>query len=171
MVTAVQGTFGYLDPEYYHTGRLTEKSDVYSFGVMLVELLMRKKPLTENENGEKQNLSNYFLWAMEERPMEETVDADVMDEENKEVIKRMAFLAQECLNLRRQQRPSMKDVEMRLQSLGARKIATGKDEMVRHPYRGVGDDWRRGIAPVACHGGTHQYSLEQEFTSSLSIPR
>ena len=171
VVTAVQGTFGYLDPEYYHTGRLTEKSDVYSFGVMLVELLMRKKPLTENENGEKQNLSNYFLWAMEERPLVETVDADVMDEENKEVIKRMAVLAQECLNLRRQQRPSMKDVEMRLQSLRARKIARGKDEMVRHPYRGVGDDWRRGIAPVACHGGTHQYSLEQEFTSSLSIPR
>lgn len=38
LATMVQGTLGYLDPEYLHTNQLTEKSDVYSYGVVLVEL-------------------------------------------------------------------------------------------------------------------------------------
>uniref|UniRef100_A0A453CH77 Protein kinase domain-containing protein n=1 Tax=Aegilops tauschii subsp. strangulata TaxID=200361 RepID=A0A453CH77_AEGTS len=171
LVTAVQGTFGYLDPEYYHTGRLTEKSDVYSFGVILVELLMRKKPLIENENGEKQNLSNYFLWAMGERPLEEIVDKQVLQEQDMEAIKHVAFLARECLNLRGQKRPSMKDVEMRLQFLRARKVAPGKDEVVRSHRDVGGGDWHGGVVPAAGHDGTRQYSLEQEYASSLRIPR
>ncbi|CAL4949842.1 unnamed protein product [Urochloa decumbens] len=171
-----KGTFGYLDPEYYHTGQLNEKSDVYSFGVILLELLTRKKPIIENEMGDKQNLSSYFFWDMERRPLEEVVDIEIIGEASKEAILSMAQLAEECLSLTREERPTMKDVETRLQMLRCCQdvaLRARKGNELTHRRREAERINRiSGAIPlVASHHGSRQYSLEQEFILSSRVPQ
>ncbi|KAK4392330.1 Wall-associated receptor kinase [Sesamum angolense] len=66
VTTLVQGTLGYLDPEYFHTSQLTDKSDVYSFGVVLAELMTGRKPLSTETNEEERNLATYFIMSIKE---------------------------------------------------------------------------------------------------------
>ncbi|KAL8159855.1 hypothetical protein V2J09_001392 [Rumex salicifolius] len=115
--TIVQGTMGYLDPEYFHTGQLTEKSDVYSFGVLLVELITREKPLCMLRKLEERNLACYFLLAMKENRVMEIVHGDLTKEADKEHILYMARLIRSCLNENGDDRPTMKEVAMELEGL------------------------------------------------------
>ncbi|XP_039123939.1 wall-associated receptor kinase 3-like [Dioscorea cayenensis subsp. rotundata] len=112
--TLVQGTFGYLDPEYFQTSQLTSKSDVYSFGVVLVELLTGHKPVSTERSREDSNLAMYFLSSLKCKDLREFIDRDVMREDNLEQLKSVAELARKCLLLRGDKRPSMKEVAQEL---------------------------------------------------------
>ncbi|CAI0382560.1 unnamed protein product [Linum tenue] len=39
------GTFGYIAPEYFMHGRVSEKVDIYSFGIVLLELVSGRKAI------------------------------------------------------------------------------------------------------------------------------
>ena len=115
--TMVQGTFGYLDPEYMQTNQLTEKSDVYSFGVVLLELVTGRRALSFNRSVEEKNLANYFLYVLKQGLLFEIIDENVAGLGNREQISAVCKLAKECLNVRGEDRPSMKEVAMELEGL------------------------------------------------------
>lgn len=93
--TMVQGTFGYLDPEYMQTSQLTEKSDVYSFGVVLVELITGMKALRYGLPGEERNLASYFLCKLREQRLLEVVDKNIVC--YKENLEQRTFMKLLCL--------------------------------------------------------------------------
>ncbi|TKW29669.1 hypothetical protein SEVIR_3G411600v4 [Setaria viridis] len=170
VVTIVQGTFGYLDPEYYHTGELTEKSDVYSFGVILVELLTRKKPIFINSVGAKQSLSRYFIEGLHEGAVMEIIDSRIVEEADQEEINDIASLTEACLRDKGGQRPTMKEVEMRLQFLRTKRLRKGlaeKDADIE-PLLCPQDKNLYGHIDLVNAGSSGCYSLEQEFAS---LPR
>ncbi|KAJ4760865.1 Wall-associated kinase family protein [Rhynchospora pubera] len=115
ITTAIQGTYGYLDPEYCHTGRLTEKSDVYSFGVILAELLTREKAYPTRRSLENGSLIARFITVMAENRLSDILDSQILEEGPTEQLKEVAVLAERCLRLRGEERPAMKEVEVRLE--------------------------------------------------------
>ncbi|CAK8531447.1 unnamed protein product [Lathyrus sativus] len=117
LTTVVQGTFGYLDPEYFHTSQFTEKSDVYSFGVVLAELLTGKKPISSAErSGESQSLASYFVRCVEENMLFDIIDKRVTKGEREHIIA-VANLAYRCLEMNGRKRPTMKEVTLELEGI------------------------------------------------------
>ncbi|XP_054787779.1 putative wall-associated receptor kinase-like 16 [Prosopis cineraria] len=116
ITTVVQGTLGYLDPEYLHTGQLNEKSDVYSFGVVLVELLTGNKAVAFNRP-ELRNLAMYFVSSVKENCLWEILDRRLEQKKNAKQLKDVALLALRCLRVNGQERPTMKEVALELQNM------------------------------------------------------
>jgi serine/threonine protein kinase len=176
LVTNVQGTFGYLDPEYYHTGQLNEKSDVYSFGVVLLELLMRKQPVFTAESGTKESLCNYFLSEIKSRQPKDIVSAQVREEATQEEINKVASLAEMCLRLKGEERPTMKQVESTLQLIrGNRGNSSQADPAVQQEMQGH-QPLVENLDERTCNMASQRsraacYSLEQEFLLSAGVPR
>lgn len=113
VTTFAQGTLGYLDPEYYINFQLTDKSDVYSFGVVLVELLTSKKAVDFNREEEDVNLVVYFGNILKQERFVDAIDPMLKEgasEIELDSMKAFGLLAAACLDERRQNRPSIKEV-------------------------------------------------------------
>ncbi|PKU68027.1 wall-associated receptor kinase-like 20 [Dendrobium catenatum] len=113
VTTCAQGTLGYLDPEYYRNYQLTDKSDVYSFGVVLLELLTSKKAIDFGRGPEDANLAVYVQQRVDEERLMDVVDEKLKAAASQvelDSMKALGFLAMGCLEEKRQNRPSMKEV-------------------------------------------------------------
>ncbi|KAL5707285.1 hypothetical protein ACHQM5_025351 [Ranunculus cassubicifolius] len=175
--TLIQGTMGYLDPECYQTGMLTEKSDVYSFGVVLAEILTGKTPLSFEKSDVCRSLATYFISAMKENALLQIVDDRLVDEADREQLLAVADLAMRCLTWKGEERPTMKDVLEELE--GHLKLVE------KHPWdqenteetvsllEDQSDLYPRAAFSISVGESSGQYSLNlsNSLMSPLNLPR
>ena len=107
VTTAVKGSFGYVDPEYFRTKYLTEKSDVYSFGVVLMEVVCGKPALDDSRPTEQINLANWALSCQEKGIFHQIVDPSLTAKVNLDSLNTICELARKCLEENRINRPPM----------------------------------------------------------------
>ncbi|XP_050254423.1 U-box domain-containing protein 35-like isoform X1 [Quercus robur] len=93
------GTLCYIDPEYQRTGILSPQSDVYAFGMVILQLLTAKPAIA---------LAHVVETALSDGKL-----LEILDQEGGnwpiEVAKELAEMGLSCAELRRQDRPDLKE--------------------------------------------------------------
>uniref|UniRef100_A0A2P2K515 Uncharacterized protein MANES_06G028500 n=1 Tax=Rhizophora mucronata TaxID=61149 RepID=A0A2P2K515_RHIMU len=105
-VIPIEGTFGYLAPEYFMHGIVDEKTDVFAFGVLLLEIASGRRPVDSS----KQNL---LLWAkplMESGKVSELADPRMEGKFDADQMYRLLLTASYCVRQSAIWRPSMSEV-------------------------------------------------------------
>ncbi|XP_026406168.1 probable receptor-like serine/threonine-protein kinase At5g57670 isoform X1 [Papaver somniferum] len=102
----VEGSFGYLAPEYFMRGIVDEKTDVFAFGILLLEIITGRMPVDSSKK-------NLLAWA---RPLIESEDiavlADPKLDGNYDVdqMYKLVLIASYCVRRSSLWRPSMDEV-------------------------------------------------------------
>ncbi|KAI6695945.1 hypothetical protein NL676_023655 [Syzygium grande] len=105
---SVVGTWGYSDPEYFETRRVTTESNVYSNGIVLLELLSGCKAVDRNEDGWRW-IVNVVVPCIVQGEISQALDPimPIPGPFEMMAVADMAYLAMNCVQERADDRPSM----------------------------------------------------------------
>ena len=111
--TVCCGTCGYLDPQFFFKGKLSDKIDVYSFGVVLLEVLSGRKAFEWME--EPHCLPVWVKKCIREGTINKIIDPYLMGKIAPECFKIYIDIAISCVRINREARPTMGEVELILE--------------------------------------------------------
>lgn len=94
---------------FVDTGRVTKKVDVYAFGVILLEMITGKKAVDKTLGEEESNLATWIRPKLRNGKFWEALDETIVtdDEEAMMSIEKIAKLAENCISLELERRPTM----------------------------------------------------------------
>ncbi|XP_060186631.1 receptor-like cytosolic serine/threonine-protein kinase RBK1 [Lycium barbarum] len=139
VVSPIEGTFGYMAPEYFMHGIVNEKTDVFAFGVLLLELITGRRAVDSYQK-------SLVLWAkplLQKNSIKEIADPRLGDDYDVVEMKRAMFAALSCLHHLPDIRPNMKKVvlllrgenapvDMKQKSMGGRALMFSEDYTSTH---------------------------------------
>ncbi|OMO53776.1 hypothetical protein CCACVL1_28358 [Corchorus capsularis] len=105
-VNKVEGTFGYLPPEFFMHGIVDEKTDVYAFGVLLLELITGRQAVDSSQ----QSLVMWSKPLIKSNKLEQLIDPTLGDAYNFDQLERLIAAASMCINQSAANRPQMSQV-------------------------------------------------------------
>lgn len=113
--TDLKGTMGYVDPESFPEGHVSESTDMFSFGVVLLELVTGRRAVEPTVSGGAESIVHRFKEEDCESRVEDVVDPRVAPEADMEAVGAVFALARACVRLSKHGRPSAGDalVELR----------------------------------------------------------
>ncbi|KAI9111668.1 hypothetical protein K1719_017358 [Acacia pycnantha] len=107
VVFPIEGTFGYLAPEYFMHGLVDEKTDVFAYGVLLLEIITGRMAV---DSDSRQSL---VIWAKalpDPKNMKELADPRLEDDYDPIEMERAMVTASICVHHSASKRPYMNRV-------------------------------------------------------------
>lgn len=105
-ILPIEGTFGYLAPEYFMHGIVDEKTDVFAFGILLLEIVTGRRPIDSS----KQSLLLWAMPLMECGKISELVDSRLSGKYDEDQVRKVVLIASCCVRQSSTWRPSMTEV-------------------------------------------------------------